>query len=798
MKGRVFLLSLLTVSMSVALQANAFWKADLHENLTNVNKIAGKDGFTSNKLGQPWPGIGPNGEAGGTVNLSYSRIPAMTITDDNKMVVMFDLRWRTASDQNRIDPGVVISEDGGKTWEKRTAWSFNESKSSLRRAMDPTVLHNNIDGSLYVLHGTWSEGSQNWYRDREMYFNNNIWAATIYKSTDGGYTWQKNSEFSKTVNADIFSKVQKGTNNPTIGFLGGVGSGIVMRDGTLIFPIQTAHKNGIATTIMYSKDNGQTWDMPAIENALAPNQSSLENMVFEIDGKLVMTGREDNSKKTRWAYYTEDLGKTWHVYEPVNDFSKTTAAPSQGSSIYVTLPSGKRVLLVSKPNGNGSDGYARGNLALWMLDAKDPNHKHQVAIIRSGSGNRAGAGYSSLAYKEGNLFIAFEDDGDITVKNLTEHMQAIEDKAIEWGLTDEIVTEVAQIRALEHLNKGQKDTLSAKMQRANDNAISESVVLNREMKELKDETTELTQRSATMTKALPSKIKQFNQDVKEVKGLTNEANETYLNYLGVQDLMSMLRHSFLALNTQLDFSKYVKYVEKLNSYDTDIIYSSYNNVFVEYDSVSRNSKHSPSLAIGMNTRLGENIQAGVFFEHDKKVGKTHSVGIRAKYAKDDNVLSAFLRHRTVKHDDFIERNNNADFYVNYAKIFKIDDHLTLAPSIGTYASLSSKTLIDEDVALNKRLLLAGDVGLNIAYNLSDLTVTIRPNVAIVKDGATLSQANYKDNQHKIKSNSMVYGVSVGLEKQFANSISLGTKLKLQKYASQFSEVNLGVNLGYNW
>ncbi|MCL7796273.1 exo-alpha-sialidase [Pasteurella multocida] len=105
-------------------------------------------------------------------------------------------------------------------------------------------------------------------------------------------------------------KVQKGAGNPTIGFLGGVGTGIVMKDGTLVFPIQTAHRDGIATTIMYSKDNGKTWDMPAINDALAPNQSSLENMVFEIDNKLVMTGREDNRQKTRWAYYTEDLGKT--------------------------------------------------------------------------------------------------------------------------------------------------------------------------------------------------------------------------------------------------------------------------------------------------------------------------------------------------------------------------------------------------------------------------------------------------------------------------------------------------------
>lgn len=147
------------------------------------------------------------------------------------------------------------------------------------------------------MHGTWAAGTQNWYRDRLSYFNQNIWAATIYKSTDGGLSWQKNTEFSNTVNRDVFMKVQKGVGNPTIGFLGGVGTGIVMKDGTLVFPIQTAHREGIATTIMYSKDNGKTWDMPTINNALAPNPSSLENMVFEIDNKLVMTGREDNGKK---------------------------------------------------------------------------------------------------------------------------------------------------------------------------------------------------------------------------------------------------------------------------------------------------------------------------------------------------------------------------------------------------------------------------------------------------------------------------------------------------------------------
>ena len=155
-----FVPSLLFLALAPSLQASSFWKSDLNENLTNITKRAGVDSFSEDVEGKLWPGVGPNGEAPGTTNLYYSRIPEMTITDDNKMVVMFDLRWNRATDQDRIDPGIAISTDGGHTWERRTAWSFNDTKMATRRAMDPTILHNSIDGSLYVMHGTWGGGPQ--------------------------------------------------------------------------------------------------------------------------------------------------------------------------------------------------------------------------------------------------------------------------------------------------------------------------------------------------------------------------------------------------------------------------------------------------------------------------------------------------------------------------------------------------------------------------------------------------------------------------------------------------------------
>ena len=794
---KLFTPTLIFLSVSSSLNASTFWNSNLDENLTNITKREGIDYFSSSVFGQPWAGIGPNGEPEGTHPLYYSRIPALTVTDDNKLVAMFDLRWNRATDEDRIDPGVAVSEDGGHSWVKKTAWSFDVSKHPARRAMDPTILHNPIDGSLYVMHGTWSSGTGQWYRERINHYNNNIWAATIYKSTDGGITWVKNQEFSRLSNSEIFSKVKR-MGKPTIGFLGGVGSGIVMRDGTLVFPIQTAHENGIATTILYSKDNGKTWDMPATENAPAQNQSSLENMVFELEpGVLVMTGRETRVNRTqashRWAYISRDMGSTWEEYSPAQ-FGSSTAQPTQGSSIYVTLPNGRKVLLVSKPNGN-NDNWQRGNLALWMIDAKDPTHTYEVEIVRPGSGNAAGAGYSSLAYKEGNLFIAYEDDGDIRVKNLTHLLPEIEAKALEWNLPDIIKVEIDKINSMSNLNQGQKDELIAKVRKANDYAIAQSIAIDKRMDKIKTDSVATNILANQVTSALPSQRKIYAGILDYINKITKVTDTTYLDYNSLEALYANFYDAYLALSSiKLDFSKYTQLAKKFNNYNTDILYNSFDNIFAHYDS---GTKHN-NLSLGLNTDITSNLRAGVFFELRNKNQNAQQVGGRAKYTTSNHELSGFIRYRGVKHNEFLERNKNIDGYLNYAYRIQVSNELSISPMVGAYISRSSRTLIDEDVAVNKRTVYAGDLGVKISYKLGGISAYIRPNIAFVNGDLTLAQSNFATNTHKIKGNDKVYAVATGIEKRFANGIAVGSNLKLQRYGNQSSETNFSFNLGYNW
>lgn len=430
-----------------------------------------------------------------------------------------------------------------------------------------------------------------------------------------------------------------------------------------------------------------------------------------------------------------------------------------------------------------------------MLDAKNPAHKHKVTVIRPGSGNAAGAGYSSLAYKEGNLFVAFEDDGDISVKNLTEHIAEMERVAVDWELKDEISVAVDNINALPYLNQAQKDELVAKMRRANDSAIAQAFVINEEMNNLKNNSEALDLLAKEVTKALPSQRAIYESALNYVKKVTTTTDTTYLDYNGIQSVYDNLYATYLALlNTNLDFSKYVKAAEKFNEYNTDILYRTFDNVFVHYDS---GTKHN-NLSLGLNTAITDNLRAGVFFEFRNKNRNSQQFGFRAKYETGNHQISGFVRYRGVKHNEFIERNKNIDGYLNYAYRIQLDDKLSISPSVGAYISRSSRTLIDEDVAINKRTVYAGDIGLNIAYKLGSMNAYIRPNVAFINDGATLAQSNDATNTHKIKSDNVIYAVTTGLEKRFANGFAVGSNLKLQRYGSQSTETNFGLDFSYQW
>ncbi|WP_067140543.1 sialidase family protein [Oceanivirga salmonicida] len=761
-----------------------------------------KKGYNLTNRGTKWPGIGPNEEAPGTVKLGFSRIPAMIITNDNKMVVMFDLRWNSLDDKTRIDPGVAISSDGGFNWDKKTAWSVKTSKSDRRRHMDSTLLYDPIKEEIYAMHGSWSEGIHNWYINRKEYRDKKIWSAVVHKSKDHGKTWEEHIEFDKDKNANIYLPNTK-NGDPIVGFLGGVGTGTVLKDGTLVFPIQTAHQHqGIGATIMYSKDHGKTWQMPESSNIIGPNQQSLENMVFQIGNKLVMTGRGEHGKNNRWAYYTEDLGKTWKVYDPVHNFGGSKSAAAQGSSIYVTLPNGRKVLLVSKVDGAQSDNdkgkpFTRSNTSLWVLDALDPTHKVRIADIRPGEGEALGDGYSSLAYKNGHLFVAYEDHGDIKVKDLTEFIPEIEKKSIEWGLENHREKEEKEIKELEKLNNKQKEILVEKLKKADDTAIIIALALDKEMKKLDEKLKNSEIEKNNKKSPLVSNLKKYEKVKEVITDTLNKEKGTYVNHKNIEEIRAELDKALEALNQKIDLEKYVKLSEEYLLHDNDIINNFNKNLYVELG-ISRRDDISPITKLGFNYDINKQFKIGAFAEYEKSANHNLGLGINFVTNIDKNNIVGFVRSGlTIPNSKKV--NFSADTYLRYARNIDITPNFEISPHIGVYGSYSPKTKFDDDAILTPKFFAVVDAGINLKYSVNGFAFNIEP-VFKTRYGNEIfvQQSNDEKISKKVEVGKLAYDLSLGFENKFKNNIILGANLKIGKDFFNKWKTESKISLGYNW
>lgn len=155
-------------------------------------------------------------------------------------------------------------------------------------------------------------------------------------SDDGGKSWSK-----KLINATEQVKKDEWTL-----ILAGPGSGICLKDGTIVFPAQV-WQNGAPirsrSTICYSTDKGKTW---AFGEPLP--QSSSECTVVELtDGSIMINARNEAKKNQRVVYTTKDLGKSWEEHETN---SNTLQEPTcQGNLLAVDHPKYGRFLLFSNP-----------------------------------------------------------------------------------------------------------------------------------------------------------------------------------------------------------------------------------------------------------------------------------------------------------------------------------------------------------------------------------------------------------------------------------------------------------------
>jgi sialidase-1 len=255
------------------------------------------------------------------------RIPGLVTTSKGTLIAVYDNRYNNSKDlQEDIDIGMSRSTDGGQTWQPMKVimdmGEYGGRSQRLNGIGDPCVLYDHKTNTIWVA-ALWMSGSAPdkmlWWASKPGMNPEETGQFILVKSTDDGLTWSQPINITSQIKDPAWQLL-----------LQGPGRGITMTDGTLVFPAQFKADLGTKaldggqftchSTIVYSKDQGKTWQ---IGTGAKPNTT--EAQVVELaDGSLMLNMRDDRNRTDkgetngRAVAVTTDLGKTWTAHKSSN------------------------------------------------------------------------------------------------------------------------------------------------------------------------------------------------------------------------------------------------------------------------------------------------------------------------------------------------------------------------------------------------------------------------------------------------------------------------------------------------
>lgn len=322
------------------------------------------------------------------------RIPGLATSAAGTLLAVFDIRYEGAKDlPANIDVGLMRSTNQGETWSAmHKVLDFDQTVPNSRGngVGDPAILVDHQTKTIFVA-ALWSQGDRAWFGSRPGLTPDETGQFVLTKSTDDGLTWSPPINITKSIQG----------RDPSWRLLfNGPGSGIQMKNGTLVFAAQFRDGGGIPySCFLYSRDHGETWTLsPA---AILGKPPTSEAQIAELDdGSLLLTMRDESrSGKRAWAQWTWDAkGRTGKWSEPWH----TVADPTCMASL-LRLPNGE--LIFSNPNSSRE----RVNLTLRVSQDGGKNWSEGRSL------DPRGCMYSSLTrLNDGRIGILYEVAGTLT------------------------------------------------------------------------------------------------------------------------------------------------------------------------------------------------------------------------------------------------------------------------------------------------------------------------------------------------------------------------------------------------
>ena len=240
----------------------------------------------------------------GDAGVHTYRIPGLATTNEGTLIGVYDIRHRSGGDlPGDIDVGMSRSTDGGRTWEPMKVIMDMGDDPDFRYdgIGDPAVLVDQNTGTIWVA-ATWSHGNRSWRGSGPGMTPAETGQLMLVRSDDDGITWSRPINITEQVKDPNWCFI-----------LQGPGKGITMRNGTLVFAAQyqdpPEQKRLPHSTIIYSKDHGQTW-----QAGTGAFDDTTESQVVEIEPGVLMLNCRYNRKPVRVVMTTRDMGKTWQAH----------------------------------------------------------------------------------------------------------------------------------------------------------------------------------------------------------------------------------------------------------------------------------------------------------------------------------------------------------------------------------------------------------------------------------------------------------------------------------------------------
>ncbi|ESS63147.1 trans-sialidase [Trypanosoma cruzi Dm28c] len=213
------------------------------------------------------------------------------------------------------------------------------------------------------------------------------------------------------------------------------GSGILMEDGMLVFPLMAKSGNGnIYSMIIYSNDNGSTW---SLSTGFSPAKCETPR-VTEWEGSLLMivdcvNGQRVYESRDMGTTWTEAIGKLPGVWVKSQSFLWDM---SLHVDALITATIGGRKVMLYIQRGNFSEKNKPNPLYLWVTDNNRSFYFGPVAM-------RDGMNWllaSTLLHSDGKLHLLQRrgsiERSVISLSRLTEELKEIESALSTWAQKD--------------------------------------------------------------------------------------------------------------------------------------------------------------------------------------------------------------------------------------------------------------------------------------------------------------------------------------------------------------------------